>query len=219
MDDDVVLTEEWARELVQTFDDESIIGFTGSAAPLWDDPSDSWLPKELDWLISCTDWSECNEVKDIRNVWGFNMAFRREAFERCGLFPTNLGYHRGPMPEDLGFSIMVKTITRKRLVFNPRAKVLHKVHQYRLSLGFIAERAYWIGHSRRMLKRYYPTVDDKPVLSTEHELLKRILTKLLPSTLKSFRKFKVTFAVLLFASLGYLIPGIPLQGLRKFTRI
>jgi hypothetical protein len=135
------------------------------------------------------------------------MAFSREAFETCGLFPTALGYHRGPMSEDLGFSMMVRNTTKKRIVFNPMVEVHHKVHKYRLSWRFIAERSYWIGQSRRMLKTYYPNMKDD-LLSTENELVKRIIIGL-PKTLNSFRKLSVTLIVLFFAGLGYLVPGIP----------
>lgn len=209
-DDDVVLAKQWAEEIVKTFtQDESVIGVTGTADPLWDDTSSNWLPEELDWLLSCTRWCHWYETREVRNVWGMNMAFSKEAFEVCGLFPTELGYHRGPMAEDLGFSMMVRKATRKRIIFNPKAKVLHKVHQYRLSWRFIAERSYWIGHSRRMLKAYYPSMKDDGVLSTENDLLKRIVVQLLPKTLGSFRKLSVTLIVLFFAGLGYLVPGIP----------
>jgi len=209
-DDDVVLAKQWAEEIVKTFaQDESIIGVTGSADPLWDDTSNSWLPEELDWLLSCTRWCHWYETREVRNVWGMNMAFGREAFEVCGLFPTELGYHRGPMAEDLGFSMMVRRATRKRIVFNPKARVSHKVHQYRLSWRFIAERSYWIGHSRRMLEKYYPNTADESTLSTENDLLKRIVTQLLPRTLNNFRQLSVTLVVLFFAGLGYLLPGFP----------
>jgi len=217
-DDDVVLTKQWAEELRQTFKDKSIVAVWGSASPLWEDPSDNWFPKELDWLLSCTAWVEWKKITDVRNVQGYNMAFRREVFDRCGLFPTHLGYHRGPLPEDLGFSMIVKDVMRKRIVYNPKVHVFHKVHHYRLTPKFIAERSYWIGHSRRMLKAYYSDGSSSNVLSGESDLLKRILTRTLPNSVRSPKKLKLIFIVLFFAVLGYLVPGIRLQGLRKFSK-
>jgi glycosyltransferase involved in cell wall biosynthesis len=218
-DDDVVLAERWAEELIQTFTDKSIIAVTGSASPLWEEPSYDWFPKELDWLLSCTAWCEWNKITDVRNVQGYNMAFRRAVFERCGLFPTNLGYHRGPMSEDLGFSMIVRDVMRKRIVYNPRVHVFHKIHPYRLTWNFIAERSYWIGHSRRMLKTYYGAAHGGNVLSRESDLLKRIVTRTLPKSIRSMKKLKLISIVLLFATLGYLVPGIRLQGLRKFSKV
>jgi glycosyltransferase involved in cell wall biosynthesis len=207
-DDDDVLAEQWAEEIVKTFtQDKSVIGVTGSVYPRWEDASSNWLPEELYWLISCTRWRRWDEIREVRNVWGVNMAFSREAFDTCGLFPTALGYHRGPMAEDLGFSMMVRNTTKKRIVFNPKVEVHHKVHRYRLSWRFIAERSYWIGQSRRMLKTYYPNLEND-LLSTENDLVKRIVAGLLPKSLSSFRKLRMTLIVLFFAGLGYLLPGI-----------
>lgn len=212
-DDDVILPPDWAKEIAEAFTrDESVIALTGPAFPSWDDNSASWLPEELDWLLSCTSWCDWREPREVRNVWGFNMAFRREAFDSCGLFPTTLGYHRGPISEDLGFSMIVRTITGKRIVFNPMVKVWHKVHRYRLSPGFIAERAYWIGHSRRMLRTYYSGMtDQEDLLSPEHDLL-RLIFRRLPTTLRSLRRFSITMLVLSFVALGYLLPNLPLIG-------
>jgi glycosyltransferase involved in cell wall biosynthesis len=207
-DDDVVLAPDWAEEIAETFiGDEAVIGLTGSAAPLADDDSAVWLPKELDWLLSCTGWCDWNDVRDVRNVWGMNMAFRREAFQSCGFFPTNLGYHRGPMAEDVGFSMIVRLKTRKRIVFNPDVKVWHKVHG-RLSWSFIIERAYWIGHSRRMLKEHFAEGNYEDLLSQEHELLRRVITRLLPTIFNNMRRFTVTLVVLSCVALGYMLPGL-----------
>lgn len=211
-DDDVVLAPNWAEELLQTFSDKSIVAVTGSAYPLWDDPSKSWLPTELDWLLSCTGWCDrlhWAEMRQIRNVWGMNMAFRREAFDTCGLFPTIFGYHRGAMGEDLGFSMMVRKRTRKRIVFNRKVQVLHKVHGYRLSWGFMAERSFWIGRSKRMLERQYSSSMDEDLLSSEKDLLVQIAIQM-PRILKNLRKASVTIIVLLFVGLGFLLPGIPM---------
>jgi hypothetical protein len=112
------------------------------------------------------------------------------------------------MAEDLGFSMTVRRATKKRIIFNPKVEVHHKVHKYRLSWRFIAERSYWIGHSRRMLRTYYSDKTDEDLFLAENDLLKRIVTQLLPRTLNSFRKLSVTLIVLLFAGLGYIVPGI-----------
>jgi cellulose synthase/poly-beta-1,6-N-acetylglucosamine synthase-like glycosyltransferase len=212
VDDDVVLTPEWAHEVLRTFADPSIIALTGSAFPLWSDKSGS-LPEDLDWLVSCTSWYQWKDVREVRNVWGLNMAFRREAFEKCGLFPTNLGYHRGPMSEDLGFSIIVRKATQKRIVFNPAVKVFHKVQSYRLTWAFIAERSYWTGHCRRMLKSYYP--GEEMSFSADSVMLPRMVKRLFAAAFTGLREFSLTSVVLLFVTLGYLIPGIPLEVVRK----
>jgi glycosyltransferase involved in cell wall biosynthesis len=210
VDDDVVLTPNWAEELIATFNmNDNIAGVTGHALPLWEDCSLKWLPKELHWLISCTTWFDAPDLCEVRNVWGHNMAFRREVFKICGLLPTNSGYHRGLMAEDLYFSMLIRVKMGKKLVFNPRVKVLHKVNARSRNLRFMVDRAHWIGYSRRMLVNIFSNAD-KCILHTEQNLLKRTLTStvlcLFKNPTKCLRVLPVLALVLSSLALGYLIP-------------
>lgn len=211
VDDDVVLFPNWAEEVVKSFDDDSIIGVTGPALPLWEDEkSMSWFPEEFYWIISCTAWFDCNEKREVRNAWGMNMAFKKEAFELCGLFQNEYGFHKGLFAEDNEFSLRVKAKTGKKIIFCPEMKLWHRVHKYRISLKFIKERAYWIGRSRRNLRRIYR--NNRDLLGTEHELLRRILTRLFPRAAKrvvrnplaALRSLWVAIVALFFVGLGYI---------------
>jgi glycosyltransferase involved in cell wall biosynthesis len=209
VDDDVVLATNWAEELVATFNlDNDVVGVTGHALPLWEDNSLKWLPKELHWLISCTTWFDAPDLCEVRNVWGHNMAFRREVFEICGLLPTNSGYHRGLMAEDLYFSMLIKAKTGKKLVFNPRIKVLHKVNALSRNLWFMVDRAHWIGYSRRMLVNIFSN-SGRGILHMEHDLLKRTLTStvscLFRNPTKCLRVLPVLVLVLSSLALGYFV--------------
>ena len=84
VDDDVVFFPKWAEELTKSFDDDSIIGITGPALPLWEGPKMSCFPEEFYWIISRTAWFDCNGKRKVRNAWRTNMAFRKEPFSLCG---------------------------------------------------------------------------------------------------------------------------------------
>jgi len=213
VDDDVVLFPDWAEEMVKAYDDDCIIGVTGPAFPLWEDKKMSWFPEEFYWIVSCTAWADWKEKTEVRNAWGMNMSFRREAFEQCGPFLNEFGYHKGPMAEDNEFSLRVRVQTGKRIIYCPTVTLWHRVHKYRLSRQFIRERAYWIGHSHCMLKKLYPqaAANKMDLLSQEHQLLKRIITRLPPGILKGFftnpvtawRKLSITITALFFVTSGY----------------
>jgi glycosyltransferase involved in cell wall biosynthesis len=211
LDDDAVASPDWAEEVLKTFaSDDSVIGVTGPVDPLWDDESMVWLPREFYWLVSCTGHRDWNEVREVRNVWGVNMAFAKEAFERCGLFRNECGYHKGPFPEDNEFSLRVRTSTGKRIVYNPMVRTQHRVHGYRLGWRFIAARSFWIGLSRMMLKKAYGRAESG-LLQEEETLRRRILTRLLPSTVLSLtrhpllaaRRLWLILLSLSFMALGY----------------
>jgi len=218
VDDDALLFPNWAEETEKTYaGDSSVIGVTGPILPLWEQESMSWFPRELYWIFSCTYW-DMAEKTEVRNGYGTNISFRREAFDSGELFRTSLGVKgRGqsgwlePGAEEAELSLRVRRKTGKRIIYNPQVRVKHKVYRYRLRTRFIAKRAYWEGHAKAMLNRWYHSAG-KAVLSTEHELLRRILFKLLPQTLGrlfrqpliALRQLWVVTMVLSCVASGYL---------------
>jgi len=231
LDDDVVAFPDWAEAMVRTFAETDAIGLTGPALPLWEDPSMAWFPKELYWIISCTAWSGLGQLREVRNAWGMNMAFRREAFSIAGLFHNATGYHVGPFAEDNEFSLRIRSETGKRILYVPDAKVWHRVHRYRLTWSFVRERAYWIGRSRRNLSRVYAAGNSGgDLLSPERDLLGRIITRRIPRDLAgllrtpslAWRRLSITFWALAFVALGYyshILPGrnrvVALRGSKR----
>jgi GT2 family glycosyltransferase len=216
VDDDVVLDAEWASEMVKSYEDPSVIGVTGSTMPLWQDGKLAWLPKELYWLISCTDWTEWVEPTEARSLWGHNMSVRREAFATAGHFSPALGYHT-PMAEDLEFSLRVKIKTGGKLLFNPAVRAWHKVYSYRVGLKFVASRAHHIGVSRRLLRRTYlreqaPLRLERRVLSSMAKTLLCIPLELLVRPHVAWRRLIVILTVLAFAGIGYMFPGRALKA-------
>lgn len=218
VDDDAIPFPDWAEEMVKTYQDGTIIGVTGPALPLWEDESAaSWFPEEFYWVIGCTAWGNWTGITEVRNAWTMNGSFKREALDLGGLFATSIGPQRGSMAgrkrdisEDVELSLRLKQATGKRIVYNPSVKVKHKVHTERLKAGYVSRWAYWAGFSKHKLKKLYPQVDADP-LGQEHQLLRRIIVRLLPNILKTFftspviagRKLSVTLIILFFVALGY----------------
>ncbi len=189
VDDDAIPFPDWVEQTVKVYDDDgSIIGVTGPILPLWQDKSMEWFPRELYWIFSCT-YRDVIERTEVRNGYCTNLSFRREAFDSCGLFKTSLvgeGWGKSdwqqPAAQETEFCLRVKQGTGKRIVYDPDVRVRHKVYGYRLSSRFLARRAYWEGYAKAMLKSLY-RADDGEVLSTEYELLRRILLERLPQSL------------------------------------
>lgn len=217
IDDDAILFPDWAEKTVIAYGvDSSIVGLTGPILPLWENESMNWFPREFYWIFSCTYW-DWTAPTEVRNGYGTNMSFRRDVFDICGLFKTNLGikgYGKGGWQgiggEEVDFSLRVKNQTGKRIVYHPGIRVKHKVFSYRLSSKFIRRRAYWEGQAKAMFNSVYHS-DNKQILSTEHELLRRILFKLVPSSFKlmlrqpavALRQLWVTKLVLASVATGY----------------
>ncbi len=221
IDDDAKPFSNWAQEMVKTYEESSIIGVMGSVIPSWEDESMSWFPEEFYWLLGCTASLGLDAITDVRNVWGTNMSFRKEAFDICGSFTTSFGLQLGgkkgwhdPPSEDVDFSLRVRKATSKRIVFNPLAKVAHKITHDRLRWRFIIRRACSVGYQRRMIKTLYENYPIRDLLGPEHDLLKRIFSGLLSRTLKNFfktprlalRTLVLTLVILFSVALGYVLP-------------
>ena len=230
VDDDALLLPGWAEETARAYaEDSSIIGFTGPILPLWEDEVMNWFPREFYWIFSCTYW-DWTEPTEVRNGYGTNVSFRRKAFDQYGLFKTNLGIKgygksgwQGLGGEETEFSLRVKRQTAERIVYHPNIKVKHKIYRYRFSNSFIRKRAYWEGQAKAMFNKLYRSGDEE-ILSTEHELLHRIFSKLIPSSTKllfsqpkiALRQLWVTKLVLVCVAAGYL--NYNLRNLRPARR-
>jgi cellulose synthase/poly-beta-1,6-N-acetylglucosamine synthase-like glycosyltransferase len=222
LDDDVVAAPDWAEELVRTYlEDDSVVGVAGSAEPLWEDSRMDWFPVELYWIFGCTGWMGWEATTETGHAPTMNASYRREALEMAGLFSTVLGLQRGKWSEALTkwrevggedgeLSMRVRRVTGKRIVFNPKVRVSHKVPKSKLALGAIAQRSWAVGRERQMFRKLFSS-EERKVIYGEFSLLRRILTRLLPDIFTGFskdpviawRRLQVMGVSLCFAGLGF----------------
>lgn len=216
LDDDAVAEPGWSAAVRAAFAaDERVIGITGSVRPLWVESSADWLPTDLYWLISCTDFAGWSSRREVRGAWGVNMAFRRRAFEMAGLFSLDAGYAGGPRnepwSEDLEFSLRARRATGGTIWFEPGMRVKHKVYPYRITTHFMSQRARLVGSSQRLARRLYPDLShDRFEMSVGIRIGLMVLRSLMLNPFRpasSLRRLRVGSIVLLNASLGFLRPG------------
>jgi len=209
--------------MVKAYHDESIIGVTGPALPMWEEKKMSWLPEELYWIVSATAFTGWKGERAVRSAWGMNMSFRREAFNHC-LFSMSFGkttggkeaWKAGPV-DDAEFSIKLRLKTKKSIMYNPQVQVYHKVYKYRLSRKFVRGQSYWQGYSKALLRKMYPDDADIKALVKEMDLLKRISLKLMPQSViglfknpsLSGKRLFITGYVLFYVALGYSAGALP----------
>lgn len=217
LDDDVFAFPDWAAGMLAAFQNPRVIGATGASYPHWEGPGLRWIPKEFYWIFSCSEFSSLDGPCDVRTAWGGNMAFRREAFglrmfsERHG---RTKGGHAalkaGPF-DDAEFSLDIRRRTGLAIRYTPDARVYHRVYPYRVTRRFLSGQSYWQGFSKAVYQRLYPEDADLRKLGREIDLLHRIVTGLLPRTLRSLprrprtsaRTLLLTTQVLFHVALGY----------------
>lgn len=180
VDDDAVPQKDWIERTAEAYVQRpDMIGVAGAIMPLWDSPKMAWFPRELHWMVSCTYWTSSLPMP-VRNGYGANMSFRREAFDDGRRFDETLGIGpygsegwRSVGGEEPEFSIRVTHSTEKLILYVPGVQVKHRVRPYRLALRTIARRAYWEGRFKALLARSARSDDD--VLQTERFLVRILI--------------------------------------------
>jgi glycosyltransferase involved in cell wall biosynthesis len=228
VDDDAILFGDWSIKLKETFSSESsIVGVTGVALPLWEDPQMEWLPEEFYWVVSCTGWLGGGRCAVVRNAWGVNMAFKRRIFDHV-LFDERFGGNMGAtdgsklglLGEDTLFSVRACKVTGGVIAYNPEIKVYHKVHRYRLTSRYLRRRAFWEGFTKAALASQHGLQFG---LGPERVLLRQILFGFFPRTFcelptrpaLSGRRLSFAVNTLSYVALGY--ASAKFRPLRRLT--
>lgn len=221
LDDDAVAEPGWGAAVRAAFGaDETVIGVTGPVHPLWVERPVTWLPPELYWLISCTDFTGWNTRRQVRSAWGVNMAFRRRTFELAGLFSADAGYTAGarhqPWGDDVEFSLRARRATGGTIWFEPGMRVRHKISTDRVGPRFAAARARQVGASQRLARRAYPELaQDRFATSVGLRIFGMLLRSVAVIPLQprlSQRRIQIGTIVLVNALLGFLHPGTAAEG-------
>jgi glycosyltransferase involved in cell wall biosynthesis len=176
LDDDARPHDGWLARLTDAFTEPSVIGAGGLALPRWHEPPPRWLPAEFYWVVGCSYRGLPEEVAEIRNPIGANMAFRREVLERVGGFTDGIGrVGRTPLGcEETELAIRASTATGGRILHFPECAVDHLVTPDRTEWRYFRRRCWAEGLSKALVAR---SVGRRAALQSE----RRYATRTLPS--------------------------------------
>lgn len=141
-DDDVRVSPEWLAEIVRTFKEFDCMGVGGKSIPMWDGAEKpAWLVTTGPYRLPGAVLLDLDLGDDPRPVpfppFGVNMAFKRSAFERYGLFRTDLGVCGAARlgGEDIEFGRRLLGGGEK-VIYSPGAVVFHPVDKGRVSKAY-----------------------------------------------------------------------------------
>jgi glucosyl-dolichyl phosphate glucuronosyltransferase len=132
-DDDVIVDRHWLREVKKAFEEFDCLGIAGKIVPLWSFPKPSWLVETGRYATPRGPLVNFDLGENPCAVRGFpagaNLSFRRIAFDRYGLFRTDLGVPH-TMGEDTEFLMRLNSCG-ERIVYAPKAVIYHPVDRSR----------------------------------------------------------------------------------------
>lgn len=156
LDDDAAADIDWLAILADAYVDPAVVAVGGSAEPEWDAGRPSWFPPEFDWVVGCSYVGLPTSRKPVRNPLGCNMSFRRVAFESAGPFETTIG-RVGSRPvgdEETEFCIRVRrAMPGSVILYDPAARVGHRVRRHRGTWGYFLSRCYAEGLSKAIVSQ------------------------------------------------------------------
>jgi glycosyltransferase involved in cell wall biosynthesis len=134
-DDDITVDRFWLGELIEAFESGDAIAAGGKVIPQWSSPKPKWFyqdrPYSLNLLLAHFDLGD--EVSETSvSPCGANMAFRRTAFIKYGLFRTDLGRYKDTLisGEDTEFFARLLAAGEK-IAYSSKAIVYHPVPRER----------------------------------------------------------------------------------------
>ncbi|MEV5408698.1 glycosyltransferase family 2 protein [Thermopolyspora sp. NPDC052614] len=161
LDDDAVADPGWLEALEEAMNDSSgsVVGVGGLTEPLWaTGRRPRWFPEEFDWTVGCSYRGMPTRRAPIRNVMGGNAAFRRPLIAEVGGFHSGIGRSvQGRKSRPLGCEeteFCIRLAQRRPgsiMMYEPRAKIGHKVPAPRMRFAYFRSRCYAEGLSKALV--------------------------------------------------------------------
>ncbi len=153
LDDDAWAEPEWAKSLLNAFDEGG--AFTacvgGPVLPDWGGPEPRWIRgrENLRGMLSIlTDERQAGPLPIDRHLIGANIAFRKSELLRLGGFSEDLGRRDACLKGNEELELISKLSNSGHQVrWDPRIRVHHRIHADRLSRLWFIRRSFWQGRS------------------------------------------------------------------------
>jgi GT2 family glycosyltransferase len=186
LDDDAVADRKWLENLTSSYKELQAMAVGGKILPLWIPAKPAYFPDELYWLVGAThkDFAE-DAVVQVRNVFASNMSFRKEVFAQVGLFNESLGFgNQGKsclQGDEAEFGLRMTSKLGKRVIYDPRAVVYHRIPISKAMIGPLLKRAFYQGYSKALLRRLTSHPD---AISIEKSYLRHLALERIPQRIR-----------------------------------
>jgi GT2 family glycosyltransferase len=207
-DDDAVPAKDWVEELVDAYERHDAIAVGGRMEPEWVAGKAQYIPEEFYFLIGATHRGFADKEREVRNTFGANLSFRRDAYLQLGgIKYGGLGSSK-VQGRETEFCSRLRRTYGEGVIYNPDAVVSHKIYQSRTEPDWLVRRAFWQGYSKRVMEKRLPDSSDE-----ESDQLRRLLLEFIPGRLWRLfarpsrvkaQQLLVLFVLLAATGFGYL---------------
>lgn len=151
IDDDAHADIDWVERLLDAYRSDAVLAVGGAVLPSWETARPAWMAEEFDWVVGCT-YRGLPEVRSpVRNLIGANMSFRRHVLLDVGGFDSGLGRRGDDGAGCEETELCIRALERHaggEIVFEPAARVWHRVPAERASWRYFVRRCRAEGRSK-----------------------------------------------------------------------
>lgn len=178
IDDDAIAEPDWIGELLRVYEQTDAIAVGGPVTPNWVTEEPDFFPEEFYWLIGCDERDFAHHMEEIRNTYGSNISFRREAFLQVGGYDSHTGRKGDQHIQAHEAPVGVRLLEQfgQGMIYNENAVVHHRLFDYRGDFRWLVKRAFLQGYSKRIFNVLYP---DAP--NDEGAFLRNLSLRWIPS--------------------------------------
>src|SRR5918994_166580 len=155
LDDDATAEPQWLELLAAAYRDTDVLAVGGAVEPSWPGQRPPWFPPEFDWVVGCTHSGMPRTPRPVRNLVGANMSIRRDVLLDLGGFHHGIG-RVGSVPvgcEETELCIRAQQRRGGTVLYDPRARVHHRVGAERTTMGNFLSRCRAEGASKALVSR------------------------------------------------------------------
>jgi len=212
-DDDVLLDRNWLSTIKKTFDDCDCSAVAGKVVAQWNHRMPDWL--DMEGQLAVVHFDLGTELKGIKvPPLGANSAFRKEMFERYGLFRLDLGVNGSKHTITCDDTEFGERLIRggEKIVYCPTAIIFHPVDPERTTKKYLLSWYYYNGVS---LTRTAGLPKNGVLwLGVPRWLYRELLTNLAKWLLAPHPKARFHHKLRAFRTAGYVVESYRLSRLK-----
>jgi GT2 family glycosyltransferase len=151
-DDDITVDPGWLQELLKIFERYDCEGAAGRIIPVWQTPKPTWFSADGPYrlMLAIVQYDHGNQPCQVETPpFGANMAFRKDAFERYGMFRTDLGPSAATTLRGEDSEYCLRVIgAGGRIMYAPESIVYHPVEKERTKKHYFQSWYFDYGRTR-----------------------------------------------------------------------
>lgn len=181
VDDDVFFDPDWLGEVRDVFrrhSDADCMG--GKSIPVFDGGRPGWITDDLLGVYGSTMSGDAEKIMIYdEHPFGLNMAFRRGALDRVGLFNQDLGRKKKNLlsMEESDYFFRVSQAGLK-VYYAPSALLYHRIPKTRINKDWVRSRYYWQGISEIVFRQIHQPLRKLQLLTEFARILARSLRRM-----------------------------------------